>query len=165
MEKIYEVFCKIQNAVISVILTVMVGVVVLATVCRYFQIAVLSWPDELTRYLLIWLVFMGCGAASKNDTHFKITFLVDKASYGLKLFMMGVKILAVNLLYLLLIYVSVGLIGKLAGMNQVSPALHMPMWFMYLAVPAGCALMLVQGVITDCISVARIVRGHRKEES
>lgn len=143
----------------------MVGVVVLATVCRYFQIAVLSWPDELTRYLLIWLVFIGCGAASKNDTHFKITFLVDKAPYGLRLAMIAVKIAAVNLLYLLLIYFSIDLIGKLVRMNQVSPALHLPMWFMYLAVPVGCGLMLIQGVITDCMSVARIMKEHRGEGS
>lgn len=75
LDKIYRLLCKIQDAVISVILTVMVGVVVLATVCRYFQIAVLSWPDELTRYLLIWLVFIGCGAASKMMLILRLHFL------------------------------------------------------------------------------------------
>ena len=165
LDKIYRLLCKIQDAVISVILSVMVGVVVLATVCRYFQIAVLSWPDELTRYLLIWLVFIGCGAASKNDAHFKITFLVDKAPYGFKLFMMAVRIVATNLLYLLLMYFSADLIGKLVKMGQVSPALHLPMWFMYLSVPVGCGLMLMQGVIKDCMTIVYIVRKHGKGES
>lgn len=165
MNKLYEIFCKVQNAIISAILIVMVGVVFLATICRYFQLAVLSWPDELTRYLLIWLVFIGCGAASKNDTHFKITFLVDKAPYRIKLLMMIIKIMATNLLYLLLIIFSVDLIGKLIRMNQFSPALHLPMWLVYLAVPVGCALMLVQGLLTDCMSLTGIIKDRRKEDS
>ena len=49
-----------------------------------------------------------------------------------KLFMMAVRIVATNLLYLLLMYFSADLIGKLVKMGQVSPALHLPMWFMYL---------------------------------
>lgn len=165
MKKIYETFCKIQNLVISAVLIIMVVVVTFATICRYFQLAVLAWPDELTRYLLIWLVFIGCGTASKNDTHFQITFLVDKAAYRLKLFMMAVRIILTNSLYGLLIYFSVGLIGKLMKMNQVSPALHWPMWFMYLAVPAGCALMFVQGLLKDCLTVSEIVKNHKKEEN
>lgn len=165
LKRIYDIFCKAQDTLISIILLAMVGVVFLATVCRYFQLAVLAWPDELTRYLLIWLVFLGCGAASKNDTHFKITFLVEKAPYKLKIGMMAVKIVVTNSLYLILLYFSIGLIQKLSNMNQMSPAMHWPMWFMYMAVPVGCFLMLVQGFITDCRTMAQVVKDERGKEN
>ncbi|WP_242968836.1 TRAP transporter small permease [Marasmitruncus massiliensis] len=162
MKKLYGAVYRVQNTLISVLLILMLAVVLLAAFCRYTQLAVLSWPDELTRYLLIWLVFIGAGAASKNDTHFKIDVLIDSAPYTLKLIMLGVKLILTNVMYVILIAISADFIQKLNAMGQVSPAMHWPMWGMYMAVPAGCGLMVFQGVIFEIGNIVGIAREHLK---
>lgn len=157
MKNVYAFFCRVQEIIISIIMLVMIAVVLVATFCRYTQVAVLNWPDEMTRYLMVWMVFIGAGAASKNNSHFQITAVFDRLPPTGKMIMLAVRMVACNCLYIFMIKVGIGLIKKLFVMEQTSPAMHIPMWIMYLAVPVGLALMMLQGMITDVIKMREII--------
>lgn len=138
-------------------MAVMIVVVLVATFCRYTQLAVLNWPDELTRYLMVWMVFIGAGAASKYKSHFEITAVYEKLAPVGQLIMLTVKVIVCCALYIFMIKTGVTLVGNLMAMGQKSPAMHVPMWFMYLAIPTGFALMMIQGLITDAAQFSGLI--------
>ena len=164
MKEFYSVFCKVQNTIISILLVILVFVVLTGAICRYTQIAILSWPDELTRYLMVWIVFIGSGSAASNNTHFRIEVLFGILSPGRQIALIVFKAVLVTCLYAFVLHISSGLSQKMMMMRQVSPAMGIPMWIMYLAVPVGCGLMLVQGLICDLQHILAIKRSARKQE-
>ncbi len=165
LKKCYGVFCQTQNFLISAMLVALVGVVLLGAFCRYTQTAILNWPDELTRYLMVWIVFIGSGSAASNNTHFRIEMLFSLLTPRRRIIVNIFKAVLVSTLYAFAIYISRGLCRKMLMMGQVSPAMGIPMWIMYLSVPIGCALMLIQGLICDVREILSLAAGPRKEEA
>jgi TRAP-type C4-dicarboxylate transport system permease small subunit len=48
--------------------------------------------------------------------------------------------------------------------HQVSPAMRMPIWIAYLALPVGYAFMFIRNVALSVQSVRDIIHGKKKEE-
>jgi C4-dicarboxylate transporter DctQ subunit len=164
MKAFYDGFCKAQNFIISALLIILVGVILIGTFCRYTQIAVLNWPDELTRYIVVWMVFIGSGSAASNNTHFRVEMIFSLLDATAQITLIIFKAVLVTGLYAFVLYISINLTQKMMMMHQISPAMGIPMWMMYLAVPVGCALMLVQGMICDMQHINSIRRKARGEE-
>ena len=64
-----KAFEKALEAAAAFLLTGVVGIVLVEVVARYLLKISLSWPEELARYTLVWLTFVGAavGAAGSHD--------------------------------------------------------------------------------------------------
>lgn len=115
---------------------------------RYVLQSSLSWSEELARYLFVWLVYLGISYGAKIMRHIKI-----EAALGLfpKKLRPYIVILgdAVFLGFAVFICVSAyGVVQKQMMIGQTSPAIGVPMWFLYSAPMVGFALAAVRQVQT-----------------
>lgn len=128
-----------------------VGVVLLAATAlvfanvflRYVFNYALSWGDEVITYSLLWLVFLGSGVAARQGAHISMEALLTVLPARLQ----RSNAIVVNVVCALLSAV-VGFLGwRLAaavrGLDQVGAASGVPMFWVYLAIPAGCLLMVL----------------------
>jgi TRAP-type C4-dicarboxylate transport system permease small subunit len=132
-----------RTAEVACCLMVLTMTLVVATqvICRYLLEASLTWSEEASRYLLVWITFLGGSIAFKRGMHTGFDAVVRGLSPGAR----RAAALA-TLLAIVAFLVVVGLKGMqlaLFNMNQRSPALKLPMGTVYLAIPIGCLLMLV----------------------
>ena len=68
---------KILEAILAINLAVLSCIVFINIILRYgFQTSILS-VDELSRYLFVWLTFIGAIVAFMDNAHVQVTFLVD----------------------------------------------------------------------------------------
>ncbi len=128
--------------VLGVLLLTATALVFVTVVLRYFNYA-LSWSDEVTRYSMLWLVFLGSGVAARQGLHFSMEVLLTLLSPRAQ----QLNAVLVNTVCAGLSAV-VGFLGwRLAmavrGFEQVGPASGVPVFWVYLAIPAGCALMML----------------------
>ncbi len=149
MNRLATILNTLQDRLLALLLAVMIFVVLLATLCRYTGLAVLEWPDEMARYLMIWLVFIGCGAAAREGAHFVIEALFNLFPAVTKKALIIVRSVITSGMMLFIIYLSINITRKQMLMQQISPAMKIPMWGMYLAVPLGCLLIIVQGLARE----------------
>ena len=71
---------KILEAILAINLAVLSCIVFINIILRYgFQTSLLS-VDELSRYLFVWLTFIGAIVAFMDNAHVQVTFLVEKLS-------------------------------------------------------------------------------------
>ena len=71
---------KILEAILAINLAVLSCIVFINIILRYgFQTSILS-VDELSRYLFVWLTFIGAIVAFMDNSHVQVTFLVEKLS-------------------------------------------------------------------------------------
>jgi TRAP-type C4-dicarboxylate transport system permease small subunit len=141
------------------ILAVMVFAIACQVVFRMTGLP-LSWTEELARYAYIWLIYISCSYAVKQDRHIKIdaVMLLFKEK--------GRFILGVISNFLCFIFTVVFsyqgflmLHRLMFVMKQKSPAMRMPMSLPYAAIFVGFTLMsfrLLQ-------SIVRLIRQHKKE--
>ncbi|MBW2147138.1 MAG: TRAP transporter small permease [Deltaproteobacteria bacterium] len=132
---------KTLNFIIVVMFTIMAGAVFIQVVFRYIVHQPIYWSEELPRFLLIWLTFLGSVLAMKNRSHLGITIILNRLSAKKRLL---VQFLA-NILVLLFLLVMVwgGTIITRLTMPNRTAALQMPTGLFYLAAPVGGVLMII----------------------
>ena len=127
----------------EVILSCFVAFFVFATALQVFARLVLKvsmpWTEETARYTLIWMTFLGSAFAAKKGTHIRVDILETSLHKGC-----GV-IHTVSYVIFLVFTVTMTVVGiqicsKFAAMPQYSTVLHIPILYVYLALPVGMGL-------------------------
>ncbi|OEF27381.1 TRAP transporter small permease [Vibrio rumoiensis] len=101
-----------------------------------------SFTDELSRYLMIWLGLLGASYLFGKRGHLAITLLADnipnKMNIALQLF---INLLILSFVFLAMFKGGSALIGR--TMQQLSPALQIPMAYVYFILPLSGALIIL----------------------
>ena len=113
-------------------------------VLRYVFLAPISWAEELSIYLVIWIVFIGGSAIVRLRGHLAIDLLPKMLSDGLQRYL-TIFILVVSLVFFaVFIYYSGLHTLRVQASGQLTPNMQAPMWLTYLAMPVGSALMFLR---------------------
>lgn len=134
----------IEEAFLVIFSVIMVVVIALQVFMRYVMDASLTWSEELARYCFIWLVYLGISYGVKKQRHIKVDVMLLLLSNKGKIIL---NIIA-NLLFLYFAFFVVqygyDIADKLLGWGQRSPALQIPMGFIYMATPVGMGLTIIR---------------------
>ncbi|MET1030502.1 TRAP transporter small permease, partial [Domibacillus tundrae] len=84
MNKISRYFENTLNIFMAVALAVMVVLVFGNVVLRYAFNSGITWSEEMSRYLFIWLTFLGAIGAFKNKEHLGVDMLVKRLPNKMK---------------------------------------------------------------------------------
>jgi len=112
----------------------------------------LSWSEELSRYCFILLVYMGISYAVKCKRHIKIDLLYTYVSEKWK---KGLRLLSYFVFLCFCLFICLHgyeITMKLFSLGQSSPALNLPMGFVYAAAPIGLGLAvirLIQSIVEE----------------
>jgi C4-dicarboxylate transporter, DctQ subunit len=136
---------------LETVFRVTVGVLLLAATALVFVNVVLryafnygvSWSDEVTQYTLVWLVFLGSGVVARQGGHISMEALLAVLSPRAQ----RLNAVLVNATCAVLSAI-VGFFGWRLAMavrtlDQVGSASGLPVFWVYLAIPAGCVLMVL----------------------
>ena len=74
---ISEFFIKISLVVSQILLIIMTGVIVALVISRYFFLYSFSWAEELTKYLMVWMVLLGAAIILRRDEHIKVDYFFN----------------------------------------------------------------------------------------
>lgn len=144
MKKILNFLGNIEEKLLCVLLPFMCVVIFVATFCRFTKIISLPWSEELARYCMVWIIFIGIGSAAKTGGHFcveAITMILPKAVRNI----LGmVRIVIVGGFHLFVSFYAVKIVQNQMMMQQVTPSLKWPMWIIYAAIPIGSILMTIR---------------------
>ena len=93
---VYKGLERIIRYLVLVLLSLMVIIVFANVVSRYYLHFSLAWSEEVARFMLVWLVFLGSFLAYVNDEHLGLDILVKKFPPLLrKIVAIGVNLLVI----------------------------------------------------------------------
>lgn len=124
----------------------LVGLVFLQVLLRYFTDISFYGSEELTRFILIWFVFLSAAVGLERGGHFAMDAVTSKLP---PLARQAAAILA-HLIVLAVLYVFLtgGWAMTVRNWRQLSSAMQIPMSFANAAVPLS-ALLMIAVVIRD----------------
>ena len=138
------------NKVIAILLALLLAGM---CVCAFMQVVVrlllgsfglnlsVPWSEELGRCFMIWLIFLGGAYACRAAQMISLTVGSDRIPPFLHRAADVLTALICVAFYLLL--VGVGLKAMQFGWFEMSPVLQFPKAYIYLAMPVGAAVMIV----------------------
>jgi len=138
-------FNKIQycvNAVTGAMLVALCLMTFIQVIMRFVFRHALSWSEELTRYLFVWIVFLGVNLGIRDNIEIRLD-IIDAIVKG-----KAMKVIRI-LRYILTVVVICGAlfasfylvkVGRLAK----SPTMQIPMYLVYIVFPVGFTLDVVE---------------------
>jgi TRAP-type transport system small permease protein len=147
LEVISRIMDKTLSYVIAALLVAMSGVVFGNVICRYFLDVSLGWYEEISRFLLIWIVFLGAVVALIKGDHLSI----DLLSF----------VLSPRACRMVTVLTDMVMLAALAIMFQgawdmaidslqsgwVASSVPIPYGWVYMVGPVSAALMFIQTLI------------------
>ncbi len=134
----------LESALVTASLLVMIVVVFLQVFSRYVVHYSLPWSEELARYLMTWVVFIGASIGAREGVHIGVAAFVNAMPRGFQKFAILFSGLCSVAFGLVLTYVGYLAIARIARMGQVSPAMELPMWIAYLPILLGSLFMAIR---------------------
>jgi TRAP-type C4-dicarboxylate transport system permease small subunit len=107
----------------------------------------LAWSDELVRYLLVWITFIGAGLAARYSKLIRLDFLFNMVKFPRKV-EIGLRSLS-NILTIAFCIIILMYSWELLEIVHVqkSPSMKIPMSIPYLSIPLGSIIMLLNVIV------------------
>ena len=126
-----------------VLFTYVFGVTFLAVIGVFFRVFLqsLSWNEELMRWMLIGMGYIGASVAMKERAHIGIEFFVTRMKPTLRKISLIVGYLAIILF--LVVVVIYGFKAAYVARRQLGSIIRIPMTWVKLNIPIGSIFMLI----------------------
>lgn len=152
---------KVLRFMLSVFMVVLVLVVFSNVMSRYFLESAIAWSEELARFLLIWVVFIGAILAYIKDEHLGLDILVTSLPYKAG----RVVLIIANLLviFALSLVTKGGYSIAMSYMDWLSPALEVPYGYIFIIVPVCGVVMIIQTIYKMIVNIKSLTQVKQEE--
>jgi TRAP-type C4-dicarboxylate transport system permease small subunit len=150
MRMVFGILDHVNRAVyyaLGLLLAIISIVVLMQVIVRFVLTAAgvniaAPWTEELARYLLVWMIFLGAGVGCRRMQLIALTFVINWLPPWLG---SAARLLALCLcLWLFGILLVYGWqFVQLIGRSEMSPVMQISKSWVYWAMPVGAALMIV----------------------
>ncbi|HHW7570732.1 TPA: TRAP transporter small permease [Mannheimia haemolytica] len=148
MKALAQLVSKLLELIVVVILSAMSILVFVNVVLRYGFNSSISVTEEVSRYMFVWLAFLGAVLAFSENQHVRVTMLTDKLSPIARNLLSIVTDLA--MLFCCYLIVDGSWIQFNLNLNNFAPISGLPQGITFLA-------STVAGVLIGLLIIARIV--------
>lgn len=142
-DKIFQKTNRVLSITIGLLLLAEVIIIVSQVIFRGILKFPLHWTEELARYIMIWMAFLGAGVVIANGEN----VIIDIVTMHLRSYWkLGVSLAADLLSMVFVVYIlkgSLEIIAQPALDYQLSPAMQLNVRFVYAAMPVGCVFMVL----------------------
>lgn len=119
-------------------------VVAIQVFCRYVLNYSLFWSEELARYLLVWLTFLGASVAYRRNLHPGIDIVYARMTASFRrLISIVIQGISMVLFGIMIIY---GVQFSYFVRLQISPALYLPKWIIFSIIPISGFVFMIHGI-------------------
>lgn len=149
---------------IMVIVAVLAIILISAVFWRYVLNSAISWSEEGSKYLMVWLTFLGAPIALRHFAHINIDLLIKALPPRLRQFMhLFISIIIITTMAILF-WKGIGFTQL--GARQVASSFNFSMLYMYIAVPIGAgltALVALEQALRSLVGIFDPERGLNDE--
>lgn len=162
MQKLGNILNKIEEWFLIIAMAVMSTVVFLQVLFRIFS-GSLPWSEELSRYLTIWISAIGASYGFRHGAHIGVDAFKLMFPPKMREVISIISYILVAIICLILVGIGLQLVQTQMQFGQRSPAMRVPMWIAYLALPVGFLLSAFRNVILAWHSVKKIKNNDFEE--
>ncbi|MGI9417435.1 MAG: TRAP transporter small permease [Geminicoccaceae bacterium] len=137
-ERVNDQLLAVCKWLIIAIVGVLAVILIAAVFYRYALNNAIAWSEEGSKYLMVWLTFLGAPIALRHAAHINIDLLVKLfPPRGRQAFYLAINLVIILTMGILLVK---GYEFAELGARQVASSFNFSMVWMYVAVPIGSAL-------------------------
>jgi len=145
-ERVSLRLASFENGMMILGMTIASFLITLQVVLRYVFNYSISWAEELTRYAIVWMSFIGAGMGIRKGAHISVDLLfVFLSERGKRMLSAAMAVVGVWFGGVIL-YTGSTLVHRTLLTGQISPAMEAPIFLVYLGIPLGGLIFMFRCV-------------------
>lgn len=161
IKKIDKIMDFLEENFVFIALLSMLLIVFANFVSRYVLGSPITWGEEASRYLMIWATFIAASLGVKKGAHITLDILIVYLPERANRILRATSYIVSMIYCVILIVIGIPFINSLVEKGQLSPALHIPMSIIYLAVLIGTIFMFIRYVL---LFISDIIKSEQIEK-
>lgn len=141
MKKLTKAWGFIEESLTGVLLFSATVLLFVNVLMRYFFKSSTTWAEEVIRYAMIWITFIGGSLCARDYLHVGINLIAENSPPVVAKALNAIAEFFSALFSFVIAYLSYENTKLVFETSQLSPALRMPMWIVYISLPIGCTIM------------------------
>lgn len=137
-----KLITKFENYTTIFCFTMMSVVTLFAVFFRYALSNPIIWAEEVSRYLMIWGIFIGLGIVTRKNAQLGIDIIINFTPIKVKKVLGVITNIILILAYIILFVVSIKFVLVSKDLGQLTPILRIKFYLVYLAMPIGFLLCI-----------------------
>ncbi|MGG0716249.1 TRAP transporter small permease [Robertmurraya massiliosenegalensis] len=142
--KFIDFINTIVKVTVSAMLAIMSVLIVLQVIFRYILESSLPWSEEISRYLMVYIVFFGAALSLRYRQMIAIEFIGERLPKGIRKYL-NIFVLVICIVFFSVLF-KVGLDITQQVHMQLAASTRIPMSIPYAAIPIGALLLLFNSV-------------------
>ncbi|HYK72276.1 MAG TPA: TRAP transporter small permease [Pseudoneobacillus sp.] len=139
-----------EESLVVVLFTAMVLLTFAQVLSRFVFNLSLGWSEEVSRYVFVWLIYLSAAMAAKHRRHIRVEVIDTLLPRAIsKWFGVFADLLWVGFTLYVHFY-GYEMVLMVTAHGQLSPAVQLPMGFVYSIIPIGfvlIAIRVLQGIV------------------
>ncbi len=141
IQALNRVLARVETCAVGGLLIGVSAVVLLQVLMRYLVSLPNPWSEELSRFAFLWMSLLGASLAVEHRAHFRFDQITRALTPRVRRAVEVAGTAFVATFALLLVVAGIALMGL--TLDQRSPALNLPVAYVYAAAPVSGAFMVV----------------------
>ncbi|OAH54523.1 TRAP transporter [Domibacillus aminovorans] len=142
--RVNDVFNKLCGYLVALMMAVMTGLIFWQVIARYVLGSSLAWSEELSRFLMIYVVLIGASLALRNGRLLAVEVVPEMLNEKIRKWIVILTHLISMIFYVILIVYGLDLAQKFS--NQIAPGTGISMFIIYLSLPIGGILFFLNSI-------------------
>lgn len=155
MDRFESALVRLNRDVLALLLAAMALIIFANVVLRYATSQSIEWAEEVARYLMVWLTFLGAGPVLRYGGHIAVENLQDSLPERAAV---ALRVLIAALLFGFfgfMVWVGIGYVER--AQYQLTPTTQISMAWVYAAMPVGGLLLIAH--------LGFVLRGYLRSRS
>lgn len=140
LHRLSDILNKISRVAITLLLIWITIVLVLQVSARYIFSSGMFWTEEMARYAMVWVIFLGAAVVTKEKAHINVPIL-ETIFPSFKKHFSVLQIIFFLMYIVIILFISWGTLQVLQ--YQFSANMRLPMALVYSVVPISFILILI----------------------
>ncbi len=139
--------------VLALLMAAIVTLIFIAVFFRFVVVDPITWAEEVARFCIVWVSFLGTYVAHRRGEHIAVTTVADALPPRLRaLLMIALRLLLLAFMAVLVWY---GSEYAVRFMMSLSPLLDIPLGLVYAAMPTSAALIVLSILVDSAADLRR----------
>lgn len=151
VKELNTLMCRAENLFNSIILVIVLVVISAQVIARYVFNHPLIWSEELSRYLYVWIAWIGCAFCVGTRSHVRVPVIFDHCPARVQnVFTVVGNLVIAGVLCYLFPYSMKYALGQNGFMASTMPVTRL---WLYLPLPIGVGLSVAQLMLDTLICI------------
>lgn len=140
MKTVEKYLMAANSGALMVLLAAMAAIIFANVVLRYTTSQSIEWAEEVARYLMVWLTFLGAGPVLRYGGHIAVENLQDSMPAPWAQALRGLIAFLLFVFFAFIVYAGVVYVDR--AQYQMTPTTQISMSWVYASMPVGGLLLL-----------------------